>query len=429
MVAAAALFAVATTVRSSPYPGPVIIETSHNVAYGLSPSIEFALPRDRTSLSLIYVTRWKSQIYQSRGKLDEFLSSDGKVDLELLMSLGSPPIDQLPELLIDQMSDEFNSIVVLRDDARRRDTIFAFNQVGLVKSGQVQTEEVSWRHSLGIEYVSVMRPPRSTIIFLGGTDGSVDHQALGLWAAGGVKVISLPWVQVGTRTAGCLDRVDLNVLQEKIEQTYKANSGVGPVSLVGYSGGADAALMIANRSTIPLHSVHAIAPTAWHFNGSNGLGCAFPASPWIVDNEQVPYILNFPLIWSTPVALLRRAAGGLSQNTLAVEALKHARPAKRAAIMYDVSDIKSRVYLYGGGLDDLTPSAMSIGILCKMISDVRCYVNPFAGHDIFGSPAGSVFCQSPREALNGIERRRYCRETASARRHIFESIAEVTTAA
>jgi len=343
------------------------------------------------------------------------------------MSFGRISTDQLPRLLIDQLPDEFNSIIVIRDDARRRDTIIAFNQVGLVKSGQVQTKEISWRHSLGIEYVSLVTPPRSAIIFLGGTDGSVDHQALGLWAAGGAKVISLPWVQGGTRTAGCLDRVDLDVLQEKIEQIYNANSDVGPVSLVGYSGGADAALMIANRSTITLHSVHAIAPTAWHFNGSKGLGCAFPASPWVLDSQEVPYILNFPLIWSTPVALLRRAAGGLSQNTLAVEALKHARPTKRAAIMYDVSNIRSRAYLYGGGLDDLTPSAMSVEILCKMIPDARCYVNPYAGHDIFGSPAESVFCQSPREALNGIERRRYCRETSSARRYVFESIAEVTT--
>lgn len=428
VVTAAGILAAVTAEVPSTYPNTIVAEPAPASFRGLPPRLEIPLPARNEDVDLIYVTRRQAGLYTSSGSIKDFLNDDGKVVVSTLMSLARPAHGHLSRSLMARAGATYSSAIVIRNRSRQTDHIVPFTEIGILKSNAVSSREFSWNGGVGREYDPVNRARLATIIFLGGTDGSVDHLALAAWSALGANVVSLPWVQAGTRTPGCLDSVNLDEIRKKVEGVYEANAGNGPVVLVGHSGGADAALMIANHSSASFQSVHAIAPTAWHFNGDRGPGCSFPASPWTLNGQQVPYILNFPTNWATPVSLFRRALGGVSQNTIALEALSLAGPEKRRAVTYDVRNIRVPTYLYAGRLDDLTPSAATLDVFCGRIQRSHCYVNDFAGHDIFGAPTEAVYCRSPRESLRGHDRQHYCKAMSVAREHVFNTVARTMAA-
>lgn len=420
VVAASALLAAVTAVAPAPYAEVTILPPGPSTPYGRAPDLQIAGAGVARTATLLYATRWNAAVYKASGPIEEFLGRDGLVDAALLMSLAKPSEDKLAASYLE-MSDA-NSVVVVRDPIRERDVVRPFHQSLPSASGEFEMKVTSWRGHSVAEYTPLQRPARSTIIFLGGTDGQISNPALSEWASLGMTVISLPWVDAGTQTPGCLDRIDLDLLAQKVNHLVDLHAAAGPVSLVGFSGGADAALMIANKGGLALHSVHAISPTAWHFNGARGPACALPSSPWLIDGEAAPYAMNFAINWRTPFNLARRALGGLSQNTLAEEALEAATPDALKTITYDVSNISYPAFLYAGALDDLTPSAKTLRLFCREIKGADCYTNASAGHDIFGAPSRPVFCDSPREALKGADRRTYCLETARARQHVFHKV-------
>lgn len=421
-VTAAATFAAVTAVSPVPHGELVIEPAAPTIVYGGEPQLDIKTADASPSAILIYATRWRSDIYQSSGPINEFLDADGELDPTLLMSLATKSEEGLAAAYLKMVDGESNSAIILRDPDRERDVVHPFSQQIASASRDVQVTRRSWRGHDSVEYVPLLQPARGTIIFLGGTDGRVGHPALREWAALGIHVVSLPWVQAATRTPGCLDRVDLDLIARHIARLADQHATTGPVSLVGFSGGADAALMVANRGDINFHSVHAISPTAWHFNGATGPGCLVPSSPWTVGGKPVPYSMNFAMNWRAPFNLISRAMGGVSQNTLAREALKSAPPALKESLAYDVSAISSPAFLYAGALDDLTPASQTLQLFCRKIAGAKCYTNARAGHDIFGTPSQPVYCKSPREALRGTDRRTYCLETARARQYAFHTV-------
>lgn len=426
-VTVAAMLAAVTAVVPTPHGAVVIEPPAPASVYGGQPQLDIKTADASPSAVLIYSTRWRSDIYQSSGPINEFLGADGQLDLTLLMSLAARSEKGLAAAYLKLVDRESNSAIILRDPGRKRDVVYPFRQKIASASSDVQVTRRSWRGYDSVEYAPLQQPTRGTIIFLGGTDGRVAHPALREWATLGIHVVSVPWVQAATRTPGCLDRIDLDLIARHIASLADQHAITGPVSLVGFSGGADAALMVANRGDIDFHSVHAISPTAWHFNGATGPGCALPSSPWTVDGKPVPYSMNFAMNWRAPFILVSRAMGGVSQNTLAQEALESAPPALKESIAYDVSAISSPTFLYAGALDDLTPSSQTLQLFCRKIAGAKCYTNARAGHDIFGTLSQPVYCKSPREALRGTDRRTYCLETARARQYAFRTVAKVVT--
>jgi pimeloyl-ACP methyl ester carboxylesterase len=389
--------------------------------YGAHPN--FAAPPAEASTEVLYAMRWGRRVYASWGPSTEFRAPDGTIDLALLMSQAALSHAPLPAAYLELAGPDANSVLVVRDLKNGQDRVFRFRQQTFQESGLVTLSTRPWRRGHEIlEYVPARRPPTATIIYLGGNDGGTARQVLAVWASNGVRVLSLPWVQAGTLTPGCIDRVDLDVIETRVRDLVEEFGPKGEVALVGFSGGGDAALMIASRMPDDFASVHAISSAVWHFNGSRGPGCMIASSPWSTQGRPVPWVLNFPLRWTTPVALMRRTAGSLSQNTLAVEALEDVPDARRDAVRFHVSDVRYPVYLYAGGLDDLIPAAASLELLCAEVATAQCYVNPRAGHNLVGPPASPAYCRSPEEALHGTDRRSYCLETARARRFVFNTV-------
>lgn len=421
VVAAAALAGAATSVTRRPYADRQVAHDGPVIPYGFSPRLRLGPLQDPDDVSIFYATRWKHGYFWSERRLSDLTDRSGQIDLSYLISTARPSRNGQAKAFLDRIDDGYNSLVVVRDERRRRDQIFRFRQVGLIASGAVTENLTSAGPGAGRIYVSPGDQVPHTLLVLGGTDGGVAYPVFSAWAAAGLRVISIPWT-AASRTPGCLDRIDLDGLTQRVDALFDAYSPRGRVSVVGFSGGADAALMIANRSSRPYHSVHAIAPTAWHFNGDRGPGCALPSSPWSISGRDAPYILNFPVSGRMAMELLQRQAGGLSQRTLAERALNAAGPARRAASAYEVSDIRSPTWLYAGGLDDVTVSDLSVRDLCRRIANAHCQVFPFAGHDILGAPAGPLYCRSPHEALHGVARGLYCRTTHSARAIIFRRV-------
>lgn len=418
---AAALIAAVTSSPPAPQPNLILNPAAPPNLYGDTPN--FTAPPAEASAEVLYAMRWGRRVYASSGPATDFRTPDGRIDVALVMSQASLSRARLPAAYLELAGPGTNSVFVVRDLKSGQDQVFRFQQQTFEDSGLVTLATRPWRRGQDIlEYVPARRAPTSTIIYLGGNDGGTASQVLAVWASRGVRVLSLPWVQAGTLTPGCIDRVDLDVIEARVRDLVEEFGPKGEVALVGFSGGAAAALMIASRMPDDLAAVHAVSPTVWHLNGSRGPGCMIASSPWSTQGRAVPWVLNFPLRWTTPVALMRRTAGSLSQNTLAVEALEDVPHEKRDAVRFHVSDVRYPVYLYAGGLDDLIPAAASVEQLCAEVPTSRCYVNSRAGHDLMGPPASPAYCRSPEEALRGTDRRTYCLETARARRLVFNSV-------
>lgn len=420
-VLAAALVAAATSDLPAPQSNLILSPLAPANLYGAPPN--FAAPAAEASAEVLYAMRWGRRVYASSGPATDFRKPDGKIDVALVMSQAALSRAPLPAAYLELAGADANSVFVVRDLKKGQDRVFRFRQQTFQESGLVTLSTRPWRRGQEIlEYVPARRPPTATVIYLGGNDGGTARQVLAVWASNGVRVLSLPWVQAGSLTPGCIDRVDLDVIETKVRELVEEFGPTGEVALVGFSGGGDAALMIASRMPDDFASVHAISSAVWHFNGSRGPGCMIASSPWSTQGRPVPWVLNFPLRWTTPVALMRRTAGSLSQNTLAVEALEDVPDERREIARFHVSDVRYPVYLYAGGLDDLIPAAASVERLCAEVPTSRCYVNPRAGHDLMGPPASPAYCRSPEEALRGTDRRTYCLETARARRLVFNSV-------
>ena len=419
-VLAAAFVAAATSDFPSPQRNLILGPVAPPNLYGAIP--HFSVPPADARSEVLYATRWGGKIYSSSGPSTDFRTHEGNIDIALVMSLARASRERLPAEYLELAGSEVNSVFVVRNFKSESDHVFRFLQKTTPESGLVTRSARPWRGHEILEYAPSQRSPTSTVIFLGGTDGATAHQALAVWASEGIRVVSLPWVQAGTKTPGCLDRIDLDIIEAQVRRLVEEFRPNGLVSLVGFSGGADAALMIASRMAGDFASVHAVSPTVWHFNGSRGFACLFASSPWTTHGRPVPYILNFPLRWTTPIALMRRWAGGLSQGTLAAEALSDASAKQLDISRYYLSAVDYPVYMYAGGLDDLTPSAASIESLCDEVPASHCYMNTRAGHDLFGAPSSPAYCISPTEALHRTDRRTYCIETARARSVVFNSV-------
>lgn len=420
-VLAAAALAAVTSAPPAPQAELILNPAAPPSLYGDTPN--FTAPPAEASTEVLYAMQRGRRVYASSGASTDFRMPDGKIDVALVMSQATLSRARLPAAYLELAGAGTNSVFVVRDLKSGRDEVFRFRQQTFQESGLVTLSTRPWRRGQDIlEYVPARRPPTSTVIYLGGNDGGTAKQVLAVWASRGVRVLSLPWVQAGTLTPGCIDRVDLDVIEARVRELVDEFRPTGEVALVGFSGGADAALMMASRMPEGLASVHGVSPAVWHFNGSRGPGCMIASSPWSTQGRPVPWVLNFPLRWTTPVALMRRTAGSLSQGALAVEALNEIPDERRDAVRYHVGDVRYPVYLYAGALDDLIPAADSIELLCAEAPGARCYVNPRAGHDLMGPPASPAYCRSPEEALQGTDRRTYCLETARARRQVFNSV-------
>lgn len=240
-------------------------------------------------------------------------------------------------------------------------------------------------------------------LLLGGSDDFSHLSTATNLAQYGITVFTFRYIRALGKST-CFEEVDLSKFDELADWLLQKLGRRGSqIAIVGVSSGAQAALILANARRPWLSGFVAIVPNRWFFNGATGPFCAFPASPWLVNQQRVPYLMNFPpsLIGLVDAAAVRL---GLSNQRMTVDAaLEAAGEVERRKHELDVSQVDVPGLLFGSDADEIIPSGESVRLLCSGMgvasrATVDCRTFPSAGHYISSWPGRVEPCADWMEA-------------------------------
>ena len=224
------------------------------------------------------------------------------------------------------------------------------------------------------------------IILLGGSDGEPMQERSALLASSGYAVLNLFYFGHASLPKE-LSEVPVEYLTNAVSW-LQARERVDParIGVIGYSRGAEAALLIATfRSDVG--AVVAVAPSSviWPGPGASG----YFHSAWSLHGTELPYV---PVNFSKGVgAFLKEVTGGtqIEHRPLFEDALKNKRAVEDATIQ--VERIRAAVLLISGKDDRVWPSApMAEKIVARLRENRHAFAYRYlsyenAGHS-FGLP-------------------------------------------
>lgn len=220
------------------------------------------------------------------------------------------------------------------------------------KHEDVRREVVRVEGVVGTLFYQEEDMARPVVVVLGGSDGEIQEHAAALLATKGYNVFALAYFgQEGVPKD--LDKIPLEYFDGAI-QWVKGRFSVEKVTLIGYSRGAEAALLLASVYPDEFKAVVAGAPGAYVTSGLKNTIYA-PIPSWTLEGEDLPY-LTFKyrpaqmfsmlggMIKRKPVSFLSIWENSLSKQELA------------EASRIEVERIKAPVLLIAGGQDQVWPS-------------------------------------------------------------------------
>jgi len=224
------------------------------------------------------------------------------------------------------------------------------------------------------------------LILLGGSDGQPMKERSTLLASNGYAVLNLFYFGHGPLPKQFAE-VPLEYLTNAVSW-LQAHERVDPtrVGLIGYSRGAEAALLIATfRSDVK--AVVAVAPSSviWPGPGASG----YFHSAWSLNGKELPYVpIKFSKGFGTFLKEVRRETQ-IEHRPLFEDGLKNKQAVELATI--PVEKIRGALLLISGKDDRVWPSAPMAEMIVGRLRDRQhtftfqhvCYEN--AGHS-FGLP-------------------------------------------
>ncbi|MBO2452519.1 hypothetical protein J4573_35885 [Actinomadura barringtoniae] len=205
------------------------------------------------------------------------------------------------------------------------------------------------------------------VIVLAGSSGRVDTPRALILAASGVTALALRWWG-GPGRQPSISEVPIETITSAVDDLL--DMGVGRVSLLGTSKGAEAALLAACFDP-RIHSVIAVSPSSvvWE-----GLGGRPPRSSWTWRGRPLPFV-PYDETWQPGPEPVSYAS--LYLRSLESAAPEAAIPVERAA---------ADLLLIGGGADALWPSCRFIDDLSRRRREagrpVSVMTHPSAGHRV-----------------------------------------------
>lgn len=224
---------------------------------------------------------------------------------------------------------------------------------------------------------------RPALILLGGSEGGVDtmSQMATSFAAKGYATLALAYWKV-PGLPQTLENIPLEYFDHAVtwlqKQPRVAGGGVG---MLGWSRGAEAALLVAVRNP-QVRAVIAVAPTSVVWPGMNlGSGAAVPQPAWTVQGKPMPAI-----------ALDSRGYSP-SQPLATIYTSNFASLDSHPEAVIPAEKVRGGIMLISGGEDHILPSvrfADRIGARLQASRFRHTYVHlsyPAAGHAVFvGAP-------------------------------------------
>ncbi|TVT27779.1 hypothetical protein FO441_08715 [Salinicoccus cyprini] len=204
---------------------------------------------------------------------------------------------------------------------------------------------------IGNLYAPVAEGKYPSVIILSGSDGGNEGHAASYLASKGYLVLALSYFN-DTGLGTDLENIELEYFKNATEYLKSHASSSGSVSLIGYSKGAELALVLGERYD-RYSSIIAGAPSS-HITSGMKNGMFAPVTGWVQDNDPLPFLkMKFSI-----GMVLKSFKGWIAKepfNFLGVwDKSLHTDKAHDSRI--DVQKISCPILVIAGGDDRLWPS-------------------------------------------------------------------------
>ncbi|WYP27558.1 alpha/beta fold hydrolase [Alkalihalobacillus sp. FSL W8-0930] len=193
---------------------------------------------------------------------------------------------------------------------------------------------------------------KPVVVVLGGSDGEIQEHAAALLATKGYNVFALAYFgQEGVPKD--LDQIPLESFDGAI-QWVKGRFNIEKVTLIGYSRGAEAALLLASVYPDEFKAVVAGAPGAYVTSGLRNTIYA-PIPSWTLKGKDLPY-LTFKY---RPAQMFSMLGGMIKRKPVSFLSIWEnslSKPEKLEASRIEVERINAPLLLIAGGQDQVWPS-------------------------------------------------------------------------
>ncbi|MCM2676854.1 alpha/beta fold hydrolase [Alkalicoccobacillus plakortidis] len=241
----------------------------------------------------------------------------------------------------------------------------------------IKREEVKEQGVVGTLFESDAGDNQPAVLLLGGSDGEIQEHAAALLASKGYTVFALAYFgQEGVPKD--LEKIPLEYFYDAV-QWLKTRANKDKVSIIGYSRGAEIALLVASTYDDEFDAVVAGAPGAYVTSGLKNTMYA-PIPSWTLDGEELPY-LKFKY---RPAQMFSMVGGMITRNPVSFlsiweNSLKSPEEIDPSRIQ--VEKIKAPVMLIAGGQDQVWPAERFATQIEERVNvPIRCLNYEEAGH-------------------------------------------------
>lgn len=217
----------------------------------------------------------------------------------------------------------------------------------------VTTTDISKEGTVGTLYQPADKKTSQNVMLLAGSDGGKLEHAATMLAAKGYNVLDLAYFNQ-TGVPKDLENIPLEYFQRAIQVFKETTSDNGKISVIGYSRGAELALLLASTYD-EFNAVIAGAPGAYVTSGLKNSIYA-PIQSWTLAEKPIPYLkfryrpavmLSFFRQW-----IVKKPASFLGIWESSLKETERNEPAR-----IKVENIAAPVLLLTGGDDQVWPAA------------------------------------------------------------------------
>ncbi|WP_306984700.1 alpha/beta fold hydrolase [Alkalicoccobacillus murimartini] len=231
---------------------------------------------------------------------------------------------------------------------------------------------------VGTLFYSASELAQPAVLLIGGSDGEIQEHAAALLASKGYTVFTLAYFGQQEGVPKDLEKIPLEYFYDAV-QWLKARANQEKISLIGYSRGAELALLLASTYD-EFTSVVAGAPGAYITSGlKNGIYAPIPS--WTLNQEELPF-LKFKYRFAQMFAMVGGMVKKKPVSFLSIWENSLQSPEKIEDCRIRVENIKASVLLIAGGQDQIWPASQFATQVEEKMNDQNVHVLHYkeAGH-------------------------------------------------
>lgn len=268
-------------------------------------------------------------------------------DAGLLWSMISKKLNRDDYFVKKSDKDLEAKLYVIKDDEIQAAEVITFQ----FKSDTVEKIEIEKSDMKGNLYAPAEPGNYPSVMILSGSDGGNESHAASFLAGKGYLVLALSYFNDEDLDEH-LEKIDLGYFKEAADYLSTHAKSNGKVNLIGYSKGAELALLL-GRTFNCYQSIVAGAASNYITSGMKG-GIFAPIPGWTMDGEALPYLkMKFPVsfMFSTIKNYIKK------RPMYFLEIWKKSLNRKNVSeYKIDVDEIDAPLLVISGGDDKLWPS-------------------------------------------------------------------------